>query len=165
MTTHVRHNTGAPRNLFWGTIAACLIPALTIASAVCAQDNQMADSRIQVEITGLRNDQGKVLCSLNTSSEGFPKKAEKAIARGSSDISERHAVCQFTGLAPGTYAVSVFHDENSNGRLDTNFMGIPREGVGASNNAKGHFGPPKFDAAAFLYRGGRLDLKITLTYL
>jgi len=41
----------------------------------------------------------------------------------------------------GKYAVSVFHDENSNGKLDTNFLGIPREGVGASNNAKGHFGP------------------------
>jgi len=164
MTNNPRYNTGA-RNFLWSTLAACLIQALTIVSAVRAQENQLADSRIQVEITGLRNNQGKVLCSLYSSSEGFPKKAEKAVARGSSDISERRAICQFTGLAPGTYAVSVFHDENSNGRLDTNFMGIPREGVGASNNAKGHFGPPKFDAAAFLYRGGRLDLKITITYL
>jgi uncharacterized protein (DUF2141 family) len=44
-------------------------------------------------------------------------------------------------------------------------MGIPREGVGASNNAKGHFGPPKFSAAAFRYSSGRLELKITVTYL
>jgi len=47
----------------------------------------------------------------------------------------------FPGVAPGRYAVSVFHDENSNGKMDTNFIGIPREGVGASNNAKGHLGP------------------------
>ena len=164
MTKNSRYSSSA-RNFLCGTIAACLIQALTIVSALRAQENQLADSRIQVEITGLRNDQGKVLCSLYSSSEGFPKKAEKAIARGSSDISERRAVCQFAGLAPGTYAVSVFHDENSNGRLDTNFMGIPREGVGASNDAKGHFGPPKFDAAAFRFPGGRLDLKITVTYL
>jgi uncharacterized protein (DUF2141 family) len=59
----------------------------------------------------------------------------------------------------------VFHDENSNGKLDTNLLGIPREGVSASNNAKGHFGPPKFDAAAFNFGGGRLDLRITITYL
>ena len=95
----------------------------------------------------------------------LPEKAEKAIARTSSEISERRAVCQFTGLSPGTYAVSVFHDENSNGKVDTKFMGIPREGVGASNNAKGHLGPPKFDAAAFRFPGGHLDLKITVTYL
>jgi len=44
-------------------------------------------------------------------------------------------------------------------------MGIPREGVGASNNAKGHFGPPKFSSAAFQYSVGRIDLKITINYL
>jgi uncharacterized protein (DUF2141 family) len=71
----------------------------------------------------------------------------------------------FFHVAPGTYAVSVFHDENSNGKLDTNLMGIPREGVGASNGARGHFGPPKFDDAAFHFSGGQLDLKITVNYL
>ena len=85
--------------------------------------------------------------------------------RANSPISHAHAVCEFPGLNTGTYAISVFHDENSNGKLDTNFMGIPREGVGASNNAKGHFGPPKFDAAAFQYSVGRIDLKITINYL
>ena len=80
-------------------------------------------------------------------------------------ISDGHASCIFDNAAPGKYAVSVFHDENSNGKMDTNFVGMPKEGVGASNNAKGHFGPPKFDAAAFHFSGGRLDLKITITYL
>ena len=59
----------------------------------------------------------------------------------------------------------LFSIENSNGKLDTSFMGIPHEGVGASNNAKGHFGPPKFDAAAFHFSGGRLHLKIAINYL
>ena len=68
-------------------------------------------------------------------------------------------------VKPGTYAVSTFHDENSNGKLDTNLLGIPTEGVGASNNAKGHFGPPKFDDAKFRFEGGRLDLKIAIDYL
>jgi uncharacterized protein (DUF2141 family) len=75
------------------------------------------------------------------------------------------AVCEFQGIAPGRYAVSVFHDENSNGKMDTNFIGIPKEGVGASNDAKGRFGPPKFEAAAFQYSGGRLELKVRLEYL
>jgi uncharacterized protein (DUF2141 family) len=120
---------------------------------------------IHVEIAGLRNDKGQVFCALYSSADGFPKDSKKAVARVTSAISHQHAVCEFSGIAPGTYAVSVFHDENSNGKLDTNFMGIPREGVGASNNAKGHLGPPKFHDAAFHFSGSRLDLQITITYL
>ena len=100
-----------------------------------------------------------------SSREGFPKQTEKALAHVSSAITQKQAVCEFSGIAPGTYAISVFHDENSNSKLDTKFMDILREGVGASNNAKGHFGPPEFDAAAFFFSGGRLELKITVNYL
>jgi uncharacterized protein (DUF2141 family) len=120
---------------------------------------------IRVEIGGLRNDKGQAMCALFSSAKDFPKNAAEAIARAQSDIAQGHAVCEFHGVASGRFAVSVFHDENSNGKMDTNFMGIPREGVGASNNAHGHFGPPKFDAAAFQYDGGRLVLAITIMYL
>jgi hypothetical protein len=69
----------------------------------------------------------------------------------------RLAVRDFVGRAPNaTYAISVFHGENSNGKLDTNFLGMPRGGMGASNGAKGHFGPPKFVAAAFRFQGGHI---------
>jgi len=120
---------------------------------------------IHVEVDGLRNDKGQVFCSIYSSAEGFPKNRNKAVAQVSSPISNKQAVCDFSGVTPGTFAISVFHDENSNGKLDTNFMGIPREGVGASNNAKGHLGPPKFDAASFHFVGKRLEMKITINYL
>jgi uncharacterized protein (DUF2141 family) len=136
---------------------------LLISSAALAQAPQK--NQIHVEIAGLRDDKGQAVCSLFSSATDFPKQTEKAVARSVSVIADRHAVCEFSGVAPGTYAISVFHDENSNGKLDTNFMGIPREGVGASNGAKGHLGPPKFDAAAFRFAGGQLDLKITINYL
>lgn len=132
----------------------------TPAQAQPAQENQ-----IRVEIVGLRNDKGQVLCALFSSAGDFPKRADKAVAHSTSTITNRRAVCEFPRVPPGTYAVSVIHDQNSNGKLDTNLMGIPREGVGASNDAKGHFGPPKFDAAAFRYSGGRLELRITISYL
>jgi uncharacterized protein (DUF2141 family) len=123
------------------------------------------ENLIHVEIGGLRNDKGQVLCAIYSSADGFPKQGDKALAHAKSSISAGQAVCEFPGLKAGTYAISAFHDENSNGKLDTNFMGIPREGVGASNNAKGHFGPPRFDAAAFRFSGSRLELKITVNYL
>jgi uncharacterized protein (DUF2141 family) len=130
-----------------------------------AQTQPSPANLIHVEIGGLRNDKGQVVCDLHSSADGFPKNGDKAVAHAKSPISSGHAVCDFPDVKEGTYAVAVFHDENSNGKLDTNFMGIPREGVGASNNAKGHFGPPKFNAAAFRYSSGRLELKITVTYL
>lgn len=120
---------------------------------------------IHVEIAGLRSDQGKVQCDLFSAPAGFPKDPSKASAHFTSEGFHRRAFCDFVGVAAGTYAVSVYHDENSNGKMDTNFVGMPREGVGASNNAKGHFGPPKFRAAAFSYTGGHLDLKVGILYL
>lgn len=129
------------------------------------QSKPMEGNLIQVDIDGLRSDRGQVICALFSSAVDFPKKPGKATALATSQISQRQAVCEFRDIPPGTYAVSAFHDENSNDKLDTNFLGIPREGVGASNNAKGHFGPPKFSAAAFQYSGGRSDLKISINYL
>jgi uncharacterized protein (DUF2141 family) len=136
-----------------------------LAASPRTQTSAAPENLIHVEIGGLRNDKGKVRCALFSSASDFPKHAERAVGRAAAVVADRHAVCEFPGVVPGTYAVSLVHDENSNGRLDTNFMGIPREGVGASSNAKGHFGPPKFDAASFRYSGGRLDLKITIDYL
>jgi len=120
---------------------------------------------IHVEVGGLRNNKGQVFCALYSSADGFPKDGQKAIGHATSSISDKQASCEFPGIAAGSYAVSVFHDENSNGKLDANFIGIPREGVGASNDARAHLGPPKFDAAAFHFSGGRLNLKITMNYL
>jgi uncharacterized protein (DUF2141 family) len=147
----------------WKTL--CLAAALIAAFGPFRQAPAPAENVVDVEISGLRNDKGQILCALFASADAFPKKADKAIARLTTKIAERKAFCDFTGVAPGTYAVSVVHDENANGKLDTNFIGMPREGVGASNDAKGHMGPPKFAAASFHYEGGRLDLKIHVNYL
>ncbi len=105
------------------------------------------------------------MCALFSPGNGFPSKAESAVAHTHAAVTNGHSVCEFQGIAPGRYAVSVFHDENSNGKMDANFIGIPKEGVGASNDAKGRLGPPKFDAAAFQYSGGTLELKIKLFYI
>src|SRR5215471_15529520 len=148
-------------------IRVFLVLAVCVVSfALCiAQSAPPQGGVIHVDVVGLRNNNGQIFCALYASAEGFPKDSQKALRRDSSSISEKKASCEFSATQPGTYAVSVFHDENSNGKLDTNFLGIPREGVGASNDARGHMGPPKFDAAHFQFSGGRLNLKITINYL
>jgi uncharacterized protein (DUF2141 family) len=62
----------------------------------------------------------------------------------------------------GEYAISIIHDKNRNGRLDTNFIGIPKEPFGFSNNPKIKFGPPSFSDAKFAHNGGDV-IDITLT--
>jgi len=145
-------------------LAKILALALIVA-AVGALAQPTAQNVIHVDVAGLRSDKGLVVCSLYSSANGFPKDGNKAQTQLKSPISNGHATCDFSGIGPGTYAVAVFHDENANGKMDTNFVGMPREGVGASNDAQGHFGPPPFDKAAFRFTGARMDLKINVHYL
>lgn len=120
---------------------------------------------IRVEMSGFRNDKGQAFCALFAPGNAFPGDSQRAVSRVRAPIGHGSAICEFTDVTPGRYAVSVYHDENSNQKMDTNFLGIPKEGVGSSNDAKGKMGPPKFDAAAFTYSGGRLELKIKMFYV
>lgn len=129
-----------------------------------AEDVRGANS-IKVLVVGLHSNDGEVDCALFASADGFPGDSAKAARTAKSKIENGQAVCIFGGVAPGRYAIAVFHDENGNGKLDRNFMGIPKEGVGASNDAVGSFGPPKFDAARFYYPGDRSVLAIHVKYL
>ena len=146
-------------------VLCLLAPFLALVDATLSATLSPQENVIHIEIRGMHNNDGQVMCALYSSPDGSPKKSEKALAHVNPLIADKQAVCEFSGVAPGTYDVSVFHDENSNGKLDANFMGIPREGVGASNDARGPLGPPKFDAAAFHFSGGRLNLTIKMNYL
>lgn len=113
---------------------ACLVAAVSVlASTPIRASDREGESTIRVQITGLRNERGQVICALFASAEDFPKRYDRAVARAIAKIDAGHATCEFEA-PPGTYAVSALHDENSNGKLDTNWLGIPREGVGASND-------------------------------
>ncbi len=104
-----------------------------------------ADLKLTVE--NLRSSEGTVYIAVYNSAETFPKDG-KSVAGQYIPVTDTTANAVFIGLKPGRYAVSVFHDENGNGHLDTNLLGVPVERYGFSNNASGSFGPPSFDAAA-----------------
>jgi uncharacterized protein (DUF2141 family) len=70
----------------------------------------------------------------------------------------------FSNLEPGRYAAVAFHDENGNGKLDKNFLGVPAEPYGFSNNAQGFLGAPTFGDAAMVLGGGDSAIRIALIY-
>jgi uncharacterized protein (DUF2141 family) len=89
--------------------------------------------------------------ALFQNAEGFPADASKALRTQPAAIDPQTLSAQvvFTGIPQGVFAVMVFHDENRNGKLDKNFVGIPKEGYGASNNPAKKMRPPNFDEAKF----------------
>ena len=120
--------------------------------------------KLVVEMTGFRNDKGSALARLYSSEDGYPKDGAKAFRSGEARIQKGKAVIEWTAIPYGTYAVGMIHDENGNHKLDTNFIGKPTEGTGASNNARGTLGPPKWKDARFVFQADGQTLHITVGY-
>ena len=103
---------------------------------------------VSIEVSNLRNDKGSVNLAVFASKEGFPNKPKKAILTRKSLI-EGEMVNFNIKLEAGQYAISIIHDENKNDKLDTNWLGLPKEGAAVSNNAYSLIGPPKYEKAKF----------------
>lgn len=121
---------------------------------------------LQVTVEGLRTNDGVLRAALFASEEGFPGEVAKAVRRKAVAITgQGTAQLRFSGLPPGVYAVQVFHDANANNELDTNLIGIPAEGVGASNNPRPRMGPPTYEDSRFDLPAAGLSISITVTYI
>ena len=133
------------------------LPAVTFAESPCPG--------IHVKILDIRNSTGTVACALFESPDGFPTEFLRSATNVMViKIRKTQARCDFEDIPPGTYAMAVIHDENMNGKLETNWLGIPTEGYGFSNDAQGVVGAPSFSAASFPYDGQNLDLTMSLHY-
>jgi len=121
-------------------------------------------SNIDVTISEIKNKKGLIRASLFTQDDGFPNNHEKAFRSISMEITESQLNFNIEDLPTGEYALAVLHDENENGKMDFNFLRMPKEGYGVSNNAKSSFGPPKYKDAKFLLSTDDLPLKITMNY-
>jgi len=129
------------------------LPALALAPALLAGPGWAADLTVRIE--GVRSATGTVVVCLWDAPATFPDCGRSQPAGVRSVPAAKGAVAvRFPGLAPGTYAVSVLHDENGNNRMDTGFLGLPREGFGASNlDRLPRAAAPTFDDARFELRG------------
>ncbi len=99
-------------------------------------------SSLKIVINNLNNSKGQVVLDLQDEN----KNSIKAVFQ---DIKDNSCIINIKDLRPGKYTFRYFHDENSNKKLDTSWIGMPKEGFGFSNNAKGKFGPPSHKKTIF----------------
>lgn len=115
---------------------------------------------LEVQVTGIPDDQGTLACSLHADPSGFPGGVGVASQR------VRHGggrgLCRFGDVAPGRYAVAVMQDANDNGRLDVNLLGLPVEAWGVSGPARPRLRAPRFDESAFRTDGAPASVTIEL---
>jgi uncharacterized protein (DUF2141 family) len=121
--------------------------------------SQAAD--VVVRVSGLSEPLGQVGCSLFAGTAGFPM--DNTSARNLWLPADAKGVtCRFNDVPEGTYAVSIGHDVNGNKRVDTNFIGLPTEQWGVSNNARPSLRAPRFDEAAFKVAPDAKDVVIDI---
>lgn len=140
-------------------------PPPTDAPAPPATTAPAAPAPVTVELVGFQSPRGTVRLALYRSEDGFPTDFTKAVRKFSAPVTGDRVVMTLDGLEPGTWAIAAYHDENDNNELDTNFIGIPKEGLGVSNDPKGSFGPPDFEDARFELDGKPRRMRITMQYL
>lgn len=113
---------------------------------------------ISLDISFTKFNKGSILIALYESEESYMKEIYK-----SAEVLVKDNKAQFTfhSLKKGVYAFSFFHDLNNNKKLDTNFLGIPKEPYGFSNGKKGRFGPPKFNETSLkIYKNSNFKISI-----
>ena len=119
-----------------------------------------AQHTLRMEIKGVTSAEGKVSAALYTDQKSFLK-FDKVFKAVSSKAVKGITTLIVEDIPDGDYAVAVFHDKNGNGKLDTNFLGIPKEPVAFSNAKMKTFGPPKFSECAFKIKK---DTEITIPF-
>jgi len=145
------------------SLAAAILLAFSPSFARAAPEPPRA-SGVTVDVSTFRNSKGMLGCRLYSGGAGFPESSKGTVERRVA-ISGATARCTFADLPPGTYAVAVMHDENDNQKLDKNFLGIPIEGYGVSNNHTHAMSSPTWDESKFVVAAGQnVRLAVALRY-
>lgn len=129
-----------------------------------SSDSQHSDSQtgsLTIVFSGIESDKGTVKVALANSEQNY-KDHQNPFIGLTIPISNKKAITVIDELPFGEYAVKAFHDEDGNDMLNTNFLGIPTEDYGFSNDARGIFGPPSWSDAKFILNSEQLIITITI---
>ena len=128
-------------------------------------ENPSVTTQIILEVYGFENLDGDLAIAINNSSEQFISNTE-CYRDTIIDIPSNDITLTIEGIIPGTYAISIFHDEDEDGELDLGFLNIPEEGFGFSNNPPIGFSQPDFNDCKFTIEEAQsLTIPIFLVYL
>jgi uncharacterized protein (DUF2141 family) len=142
------------------------LPALLAAALLATQSPAFAADgpNLRVVATNVRSDDGKIVVWVYGSPESWLKddgvRTQKSVPVQGNRSGDSVTVELL--LPPGEYALSVFHDLEGDGRLERNFIGLPKEPAGLSNNVRPRFGPPRFDKAKFTVGADLVEQRIRL---
>lgn len=130
--------------------------SVSFSPPVLAQSGGQAT--IVLKVTGLRSEKGQVRIAVFNSSEKWL--GEDPVYSSTINVDGQSVTWKFTNVPNGDYGIAVFHDENKNGKMDKNFLGIPLEPYGFSNNVRVTFGPPKWENAKFSVKSRTTEVSI-----
>jgi len=135
---------------------------LFFALAVFSAFQANAQASLEVTVKNIKASKGTIRVGLFDNEKDFLKKAVfgKVVKATGTEIT-----VVFENLQPGDYGLSAIHDENENGELDSNILGLPKEGFAFGNNAMGMFGPPDFEKAKVKIEDKLIRQEISLKYL
>ncbi|WP_299366059.1 DUF2141 domain-containing protein [Winogradskyella sp.] len=128
------------------TLLIILLGSLTLLFPQKDGISNTQNATLEIRITNIKKMKGHLMVAVFDTESKFLK--DFSIAKREKVSDEVH-VLAFEDLPKGTYAISIFHDINDNKKLDGNFIGIPKEPYGFSNNPSTFFGPPSFKKASF----------------
>jgi uncharacterized protein (DUF2141 family) len=141
---------------------ATLVRAVVLAGLATLMPGVVVAADLVIRVNGVSEPLGQVGCALYAGAAGFPM--DNATARVQWQAADAKGVtCRFADVAEGDYAVSIAHDRNGNKRVDTNFMGMPTEQWGVSNNARPRMRAPRFEEARFKVSAGAGDVVLDIT--
>lgn len=116
---------------------------------------------VTIEVKGVKNNQGNIRVAIFRDPASFPK-GKPFMAQLKAAHESGTVALTFEDVPYGEYAIAVYHDANENGELDTNFMGIPKEAYGFSNDHRPKFSGPDFEAAKVEINQAQVNLDITI---
>ncbi|MBW1683927.1 MAG: DUF2141 domain-containing protein [Deltaproteobacteria bacterium] len=117
--------------------------------------------KLTVVPVGLEKNEGSVMIRLASGEADFESDG-RAFRSAIVKVENKQAVAVFEDVPHGEYAIKIFHDENENEKLDTNFLGVPKQKFGFSNDALGRFGPPSYEQARFRFEATEATIEIEM---
>ena len=144
--------------------SAIILKISLLCSLFFSQSNSLVNSdTVRIQIPNVKSDKGELLVAIFNKESGFPENASLSFKTAKMKAKKGAQTIVINQLNHGKYAIALFHDENGDGKMNKNMLGIPKEGYGVSNNVKNLMSAPAFKDAVFSHTKDT-ELTIQLNY-